>query len=388
MNLPFSPRPVLSVVLLPLLIAGCGTAGDAPRSTKPASPACHQTSPPSPRPVAHEDLVRDVADAWIERHPPESMHWDWGPAVLAYGMLDLYEATGDVRYREYVRSWVDHHAGSAPIFWSDTAAPAGLAARLARWSCDPTLLDVSDRTAAYIRGAPRTKRGGIGHLGFVLHERPQLWVDSLFMFGNVLLHRGETRESDQPWTLLTEQIRIFAAELQASSGWFRHALLREEPFPKAPVFWARGNAWIADILPRVLETIPADHPDRLRIEAVSRRLLKASLASQDPSGLWWTVANRPGETYLETSAAALFADGLRRAGRLGLIDGARAEAAYALAVSGVMNRIELRDGLATVLGTSTGTQPSTFAGYAAVPRAPDVNYGVGAVLLALTSPAP
>ena len=97
---------------------------------------------------------------------------------------------------------------------------------------------------------------------------------------------------------------------------------------------------------------------------------------------WWTVLNRPGETYLETSAGALFAFGMARAWRNGLL-GDEVLPAIAKAMVGVRSR--LVDGVdgPVVQGTSGPTSAGTFAEYSAVPQKDDILYGIGAVILSL-----
>ncbi len=370
-----------------LLACGTEPAATVPLDSRISEPpACVPGNPPAPRAFAEEALAREVADAWIERHPPETMHWDWGPAVLSYGMLDLYEATGDMKYRQYVEAWQKHHAGSFPMIWSDTVAPASAAARLARWSCDGELLETIHRTWAYLHTAPRTEAGGIGHLGLLQPEAPQLWIDSLFMFGSFLMARGELYDHAPDWDLYADQILIFAAELQdESTGLFRHALVQESPWPASPVFWGRGNGWVANILSRFLSILPKDHPRYYAVAAVEKQILDGVLATQDPTGEWWTVVNHPDKGYLETSATALFADAIRRGAELGLVDAGIAAAAHGKALEGVRARIVTKDGKATVTGTSGPTQPGGLDYYAGLPVDDDIHYGVGAVLLLLTA---
>lgn len=368
-----------------LSCGGEGASTSAAVQPLPEAPACVAAKPPAPRVFADETLARAIADAWIARHPADSMHWDWGPAVLAYGMLDLFEATGDAKYRRYVEEWQRHHAGTFPMIWSDTVAPAATAARLARWSCDEPLLETIQRTRAYLETAPRTRSGGIGHLGMLQPEHPQLWVDSLFMFGSFLMARGELYGATADWDLYAEQILIFATELQDEVGLYRHALVNEAPWPASPVFWGRGNGWVANIVSRFLVLLPKEHPQYAALAAMEKKFLAAVLATQDASGLWWTVVNHPGKGYLETSATALFADALRRGAELGLVERAKAEAAHDKALAALRARVVDVDGLATVIGTSGPTQPGGLDYYAGLPVDDDIHYGVGSVLLLLTA---
>jgi unsaturated rhamnogalacturonyl hydrolase len=366
-----------ALLLLAFSLACSGKSGD--------SSACKPLPAPVPRSFADETLARDVADAWMKRHKPESMEWDWGPAVLAYGMLDLYEATGDIRYRDYVDAWVKFKKNGHFLFWSDHVPPVASMLRIYRWTCNPDYKTESVRAWDYLtQEVPHTAGGGISHLGTFAPGAPQLWVDSLFMFGGFLLERA--RDGDmQAADLYAEQVKIFSGALQDPNGLFKHALIDETPTPPESVFWARGNSWIVSMVARYLDVAPKDLKQRADVEKIEGALIKAVIGLQDSSGLWWTVINRPGEIYLETSASALFADGIIRAGRLGVIPAEEAEQSYSKAMNAIRGKIVYKDGLATVTGTSVGTSPSGFSGYASVPQEDDVNYGVGSVLMALTA---
>jgi unsaturated rhamnogalacturonyl hydrolase len=368
-------------------LAACGETGPLPPlSPAAAVPPCATQAAPAPQPFADEATARAVADGWLARHTPESMHWDWGPAVLSWALLDLWEATGDERYFDFVAAWVRHHAASFPALWSDTVAPAAAATRVAARTCEPALLGVIARTDDYLRDVPRTAAGGIGHLGHLQPEMPQLWVDSLFMVGSYWMARhalfGDPADIDS----YAAQIRIFGEELQnPRTGLFHHALVQERPWPWNDVFWGRGNGWVAAIVGRFLADLPADHPDHAAIVDLERRLLAGVLATQDDSGLWWTVMNAPGEGYTETSASALFAYALRRGADEGWVDPAAARAAADRARAAVLGRLTTDvDGHVVVTGTSGPTQPGGRGYYAGLPQGDDIHYGVGSVILMLT----
>lgn len=246
-----------------LLLSACGEEpAPAPLSPAPGHPPCVRQDPPTPQAFADEATARAVADGWIARHTPESMHWDWGPAVLSWAMLDLYEATGDDRYRDYVTAWLRHHAASFGAVWSDTVAPAAAAARVAAWTCDPALLDAIARTDDYLRDVPRTAAGGVGHLGRVQPTMPQLWVDSLFMVGSYWMARHELFGDPADRDAYAAQIRIFADELQnRRTGLFHHALVQEHPGPgttssgaAATVGWRRSSAVSSPACPTTIPT--------------------------------------------------------------------------------------------------------------------------------------
>ena len=76
-------------------------------------------------------LARAIADRYIAVHPVETLKWDWEPAVQMFSFTELYRVTGDVRYQQYYKEWIDYHiANGYAIHTSDTCAPALLAAML------------------------------------------------------------------------------------------------------------------------------------------------------------------------------------------------------------------------------------------------------------------
>lgn len=93
--------------------------------------------------------------------------------------------------------------------------------------------------------------------------------------------------------------------------------------------------------------------------------------------------NRPGETYLETSATALFAYRMARVYRYGLLGDAELESTKR-AMETVIDAVEYdAQDRPYVTGISGATDVSTFEEHAAVPLEDDVNCGVGAVILAM-----
>ena len=149
------------------------------------------------------------------------------------------------------------------------------------------------------------------------------------------------------------------------------------------VYWARGNGWVTAAGYEYLAARSARGESDPEVEQILARQAEAVLAAQDPeSGLWWTVLNRPLETYLETSASALFAAGLARGRRAGLL-GSEVLPVIEAANAGVTARL-LDDGQGPVVsGTSGPTGVGGFDDYAAVEQVDGIHYGTGAVILAL-----
>ncbi len=79
------------------------------------------------------------------------------------------------------------------------------------------------------------------------------------------------------------------------------------------MLWGRGNGWFTAASIELLDMLPAGSVEHALLERNFRRHLTGVLATQDAGGAWHTVMNDR-STYLEMSATAAFALGLRWAG--------------------------------------------------------------------------
>lgn len=341
-------------------------------------------SPPEPdAPSENVILAKAIADKFIDLHPVEELRWDWEAAVLMLGVLETHLVTGDAAYLDYPKAWMDHHIDAGySIGHSDSCVPAGLAVILLDLTGDTKYQAVIDDAMTYMQeDAVRSEQGGLSHLGTM--DYATLWVDSLFMFGNVLFRLGELFDDDAALDFYGDQFRIFTEALQDDSGFYKHADQWFTPQTEG-VYWGRGNGWVlvAGAMYLRVRALRGETDDAVH-DAVSA-LVAAAMDAQDPdTGLWWTVVNRPGQTYLETSAAALFACGMARLWRIGLA-GDEVLSPIHDAMNGVRSMITNDEkGLPVVTGVSGPTTVGTFAEYAAVETVDDVPFGVGAVILAL-----
>ncbi|MFR5405840.1 MAG: glycoside hydrolase family 88 protein [Oscillibacter sp.] len=60
-----------------------------------------------------------------------------------------------------------------------------------------------------------------------------------------------------------------------------------------PNSWGRAMGWVPVALLDELDFIPADHPDRAKLEKMAVDLLKSLLAFQSEDGRWYQV-DQPG----------------------------------------------------------------------------------------------
>jgi rhamnogalacturonyl hydrolase YesR len=205
------------------------------------------------------------------------------------------------------------------------------------------------------------------------------WCDALFMappvFARLTAQTGDgryLRAMDAQWWHVYD--RLWSPE---------HKLFfRDERFKTRktrggkPLFWSRGNGWVAGGLARLLDTLPADHPSRPRYEKVFRELMDSvSRVQRREDGLWTASLLDPDDpSGPETTGAALFAYAMAWGINHGVLD----------------RRTYLPRAGRAWSGLAAKVQPNGLLGYAQragdqpVPSAPDDHalYGTGAFLLA------
>ena len=332
-------------------------------------------------------LATAISRRFMEEHPPAELRWDWSEGVLVYALTELHRVTKDPALPAYARAWLDHHiADGYDVIWSDSCPPGLTASAL--WEIDGAApyRDVVETILTYVfELAPRTTDGGLGHLGILDPDTPSLWVDTLMMVGVTLTRWSEASGDQAALDEAALQARVFTDHMQDASGWYTHAWNWVHGDQDPGVFWGRGNGWVAVASHELLRQRRLRGEDDAELGAAAALLTGAIVASQDPAtGLWWTVLNRPGETYLETSASALFAYALARGFRYGWRDDS-VLAVVAAALAGIRDRVAYDPtGRPIVTGVSGPTTVTDFEGYADIEVEDDVPFGVGAVILALT----
>jgi hypothetical protein len=141
------------------------------------------------------------------------------------------------------------------------------------------------------------------------------------------------------------------------------------------IFWSRGNGWVLAGIVRMLQYLPANHPDRPRLEQLFKDMAKKILTLQQPDGLWRASLLDP-EDYptSETSGSALFTYGLAWGVNQGLLARADVEPAVRKAWLALTNCVNA-DGRLTHIQPA-GDRPVQFSPDATSP------YGGGVFLLA------
>ncbi|MCA8920344.1 MAG: glycoside hydrolase family 88 protein [Planctomycetes bacterium] len=348
-------------------------------------------------------LGERVAARFLAEHAPDTVAWQWGPAVYLYGLARFAERSPQrAAYTRYLQAYHAHHAaqGLPTIDYPDVCPPALSAIWLAREAGDPSALPNADRVADFLRNEPRNPLGALEHLGQDSRMRRlarrarvlrfvglgwisdwvhSIWVDSLVMYALTAVHYGKATGDTNLVEFGLAQPGIFARVLQdPRTGLFGHAWDWQRQRRQGGV-WLRGNGWVATSIVDMLEEIPASHPRHAELLAILRPLAQGLLATQDAAGQWPTLLDGP-ETYQEASGTALAAYALARGAHRGWLPPAALDAAKQ-AFRGLSARLLRRPVGHSLTGTSIATSAWPRWLYPRIPKRADVDYGVGAYLL-------
>lgn len=280
--------------------------------------------------------------------------WEWPQGVGLYGLVRLWQATGDVALRATIEDWYAARLSEpAPPFNVNTTAPMLALAILwaqtrdARW--DAPLRDWADRV---MREMPCTPGGGFAHIVSDRINDAELWDDTLFMVGLFLASYGEASGRRELVDEAERQFLIHTHYLAdtASGLWF-HGWTFAGNHNFARARWARGNAWITAGILDLFDLATISPAVKLYLTAVIEAQASALIALQAPSGAWRTLLD-DATSYEEISATAGIGYGLLKAARLG-IGTVAWERAGLKALDAVLRNI---DASGTVLNVSYGTR--------------------------------
>lgn len=339
-----------------------------------------------------------IADNWVNDKAPQSEQWAWGEGVLNYGLVKVGHTLKRDDYIAWLDAYIRHHdQAQVEMLWSDHLSP-GISALYLTRHVNPLrpVPDIAHSVIDYIMTAPRTERQRLLiHLGYradlfpySVPGYPDAWVDSLFhITANLVLYTQLS--GDQ--TYLEEavyQVKHFFLNLQdPDTGLMAHGYFDlspkdyEVPRFEQDEFWARGNGWALTSIVDLLVAMDTAHPDYAGLLLRAQKLAQALSEAQGADGRFHTLLTKS-STYYETAGTALILYGLARGVNTGLFDERAREVVVTGSRSLLDNTLLWRSGnsLAEVRYTSIGTNPSP-GWYRWVPRARQVNYGVGAWLM-------
>lgn len=270
--------------------------------------------------------------------------YEWG--VTYSGMLRVAEITGDERYLNYTYERLKLIGESYPYFkkvqeetgnsglrglitpkWLDDCGSMGAAmikSSLKNSDLAETIRPVVDNAFDFVMHKEYRLYNGI--LARLRPTKNSVWLDDMYMGIPPIAYMAKLIENDNPEKAETYydeaalQIELFKKILWVPEknlyghGWIES--MEEHP----SFYWARANGWALLAISDVLDILPENHIARNDILKLLKDHIRGLAALQSGEGLWHQLLDR-NDSYLETSATAMFTYCIAHAINEGWIDG-------------------------------------------------------------------
>ncbi len=323
--------------------------------------------------------------------------WRYWNGVMNIGFVELGEVLDDAQFTDYAKrnvSFVFDHDAFMKKCYEAKVGGTGMEQKFRMSLLDDcgamgagvlavNEIDGQKRYRAYLDKAAdyimnREKRLSDGTFCRDVPYAMTVWGDDLYMSVPFLARMGSLTGERKYFDEAARQVVLFNKHLWDDRtqlffhGWY------DDISQNGVARWGRCNGWMIMAQIELLDRIPDDHPEKHELIRLLNRQITGLNRYQDASGLWHQLIDRS-DTYLETSASAIFTYAIAKAINEGWLD-ARYAYVAAQGWEGVAGRI-LSDGQVEGICAGTGISPATYY-YANRPTPLNDIHGLGAILLA------
>ena len=308
-------------------------------------------------------------DGYLEKGAFRLASYEWGVTYSA--MLRAGETTGDKAFSEYTIRRHSFLAEQAP-HWTQVLKEGGKVDAQMTQVVNPKVLDDAGAVCvSMIRDQFAHPELNLRPLidnymnlilynehrladGTLARNRPQensVWLDDMFMGVPAIAWYGKLTGETKYFDEAIRQIMLFKEKMWVpEKKLFRHGWV--EAMDEHPAFhWGRANGWAILTMCEVLDAVPENYPGRADVLALLKQHAAGLLALQSSEGFWHQLLDRS-DSYLETSATAIYAYCFAHGINQGWLNALTYSASACLAWNAVSTMI---DGEGKVNGTCVGT---------------------------------
>jgi unsaturated rhamnogalacturonyl hydrolase len=294
------------------------------------------------------DFTTPIKTAAVDKRLGEFNDWTYPMGVSLAGMLHVADVTGDQRFREYVFRNLDFMADHVPYFrkqnvafgpqrdgWGrlfnmheldDCGAMGAAVVKAYELKPDPRYRELIDLSADFVSN--KMSRLPDGTLARTRPWPVAIWVDDFYMSIPLLARMGKLTGDKKYYDDAARQvIQMSARLLDERTQLYDHSWFGDmEPDPK--FYWGRGAGWALMATAELLTVLPADHADRPKVLGIFQKAAQGVIGVQSGTGMWHQMLDKT-DSYLETSATAMFTFALARGVNRGWLPPSYAPAAQA-----------------------------------------------------------
>ncbi len=296
--------------------------------------------------------------------------YEWGVTYSA--MLRAAETTGDKRYVDYVTErfnflakWIpavkakfskeyiqDKKLFSQPIFPHALDDAGAVCAAMIKFSNNENKTPLRPLIDNYIDFISNKEYRFID--GTLARNRPQkntLWLDDMYMGVPALAQMGKLTGNNKYFEDAVNQVKQFSQRMfNQEKGLYMHGWV--ESMETHPEFrWARANGWALLAKTELLDVLPKNHPGYEFVMQQFKKHIAGLAQYQSGSGFWHQLLDK-NDSYLETSATAIYAYCIAHACNKGWINSVTYAPMASLAWNAVATKINEKG---QVEGTCVGT---------------------------------
>jgi len=329
-NLSSLLRKKAAVVMVAIIAVGC--APKAPDFSENISHAVR---------MADSEMAR-CPESW-QLDFQKTLKWDYCHGVELQAFLNLYEITGDEKYKDYAISYADtmvNADGSIKTYKLeeyniDRLNTGKILFRIYEYTKDDKYRKAIDLLRSQMDTHPRNDDGGFWHKKIYPN---QMWLDGLYMAAPFMAEYAVRNNRSGDFQDIISQFTTVARHTyDPANGLYRHACdVSRQMFwadsitGQSKHAWGRAMGWYTMGIVDALEFIPENEPGRDSMLIILNNIATQLKRIQDPAtGLWYQVLDRSGDegNYLESSCSAMFMYSIYKAVRNGNLDASYKEMA-------------------------------------------------------------
>lgn len=351
--------------------------------------------------LAYMDYARLAADTVMSKYAPEelppagTLHYHAG--VFLNGVLNFYEETGEKKYYDYIKGYVDGCVDELGIIKAfdgmsfDDIQAATLFFPLIE-NEDKTENKKYERALiacmSMVNSWKRDPEDGFWHKSY-LHN--QMWLDGIYMVSQLQLMFAKKYGYADFTKNVYKQAFLMHDRLKTENGLLYHAYCYDKDCtwcnPETGCsyeVWARALGWYTLAAADILELDEGTEEEKKKLAGILNKLLKAVISCQDrKSGMWYQIVDKPNGkgNWLESSASSLFVYSIAKAVRLGILESEYAENAKNGFRGIIENAVEILGNKLYLNLVCPGTGVGLYEQYVERPQSSNDLHGMGPFIL-------
>ena len=348
------------------------------------------------------DYAKMGADTLIRKFtvselPPKNrFHYHQG--VFLSGMERTFFLSGDKRYYNYIKDWMDYYIDDeGKIRFDeherqfDDMQPAIMLFHLYKETKDPRYKKVLDDFVPLVEMWPTNTWGGFWHK----YNRPnQMWLDTLYMIGPYSVMYAHYFDKPYFYEIIYQQMDLMRRNMtDPKTGLLYHAWDDSKEVDWAnketglsAEFWGRAIGWYAVAIMDLLDYYPENNKRRHELISAGLDIINALIRFQDEeTGLWFQVVDK-GDVkgnWHETSCSSLYTYAIAKAIKKGLIHKSYSKYIHR-AYEGIIKSLNFEGEDLIVSKVCIGTGVGNLQFYFDRPTVANDLHGMGAFLLMCT----